>query len=178
MPSFFASDFAQMLGVVGKPGPNSLWSAVLARSTGVLDGRTNIRWTDLLLTLREARRRGLGSAAASFAVVVLIVTGAVGLTSMQIGTSSKNGTGPERIVLPTGTTLKVSSSYDCVAGHYEVPFVAQGYSVPFEAVATTWLPGELGSGYGRVALIAAVRVEQGDYACYHNDRDQHNCPQL
>ena len=48
---------------------------------------------------------------------------------MQIGTSSKNGTGPERIVLPTGTTLKVSSSYDCVAGHYEVPLVAQGYSV-------------------------------------------------
>ena len=29
-----------------------------------------------------------------------------------------------------------------------------------------------------VKFIAAARLEQGDYACYHNDHGQHNCQQL
>ena len=29
------------------------------------------------------------------------------------------------VILPTGTTIQVSSSYDCVAGHYSLPFGTQ-----------------------------------------------------
>jgi hypothetical protein len=37
--------------------------------------------------------------------------------------------GSGRVILPEGTTLQVSSSYDCVAGHYSVPFAVQDPSV-------------------------------------------------
>ena len=59
-----------------------------------------------------------------YTIAVADEWGQVGIVHVTVVPAS-----PESVVLAAGTTLNVSSSYDCVAGHYEVPFVAQGHSV-------------------------------------------------
>lgn len=51
------------------------------------------------------------------------------------------------VVLAVGTTFSVSSSYDCAAGHYEVPFVAYAQSV---------LSGSFSAGTPGVSMYVAT----------------------
>jgi len=58
------------------------------------------------------------------------------------------GTGPGgTVILPAGATIQVSSSYDCVAGHYSLPFSAQN---------ETMLTGGFSAGAPGVTLYVAT----------------------
>jgi len=76
---------------------------------------------------------------AGVAILAILVIGTtmafapLGSTTSASGTStittSTGSAAPGTIILPSGTTFQVSSSYDCVAGHYSVPFTAQDPSL-------------------------------------------------
>lgn len=102
----------------------------------------------------------MGTAGASFAVVVLIVAGAVGLASMQMGSQSVTigPAQPGAVVLAAGTTFNVSSSYDCVASHYEVPLVAHDHSV---------LSGGFNAGMPGVTVYVATAQEASTVSDSH-----------
>jgi hypothetical protein len=78
-----------------------------------------------------------------YTVVVGDEWGALLFGHFDVAASGPGGT----VILPAGTTLQVSSSYDCVAGHYAVPFISEGPSV---------LSGGFSAGMPGVTLYVAT----------------------
>ena len=62
--------------------------------------------------------------AGTYTVVVGDEWGALLFGYFEVTSLGSGGT----VILPAGTTFQVSSSYDCVAGHYELPFSVQNQS--------------------------------------------------
>ena len=71
----------------------------------------------------------------------------------QITTTSTSGAPGGFVILPAGTVLQVSSSYDCVAGHY---------SVPFSIETPSMLSGRFSAGRPGVTLYVATAQQASD----------------
>jgi hypothetical protein len=81
---------------------------------------------------------------AGVAVALVVTIGASpSLLSPTVSSGGNGGT----VVLPAGTSLQVSSSFDCVAGHYATGFITQSNSV---------LKGGFVSGRPGVTLYVAT----------------------
>ncbi len=109
-------------------------------------------------------RPGITRVAAVFLLVALATSVAAGLaaTSTALHGSKVEGTGPGvgagsstgsgLVLIPAGTSFEVSSSYDCVAGHYAMDFTVQTESE---------LTGTLSSGVVGLTLYVATLQQSG-----------------
>ena len=60
--------------------------------------------------MRETRRKGLGAASATFAVVVIVVAGAVGLYAIRTGGAPASTGGPDSSSLPSANGIRLEAS--------------------------------------------------------------------